>query len=226
MTPNKALSWTLFWVSLSAVFCGYLSIVYGSKIAVTYAVCYGIEKLLSLDNLLMFYVIFRYFEVLPSKQRLALNIGIISSFILRGIMIFSGGFLINKYHWLSYLFGVFLVLSGGQLFQQESDQPEEPAGVINFVRKWLPWLSTFGVIIAIIELTDVMFALDSIPASFGVTNNPLIIYSANIFAILGLRSLYFVMLDLIERFKYLDKIVGVVLGLVGLKMVIQTYMGI
>lgn len=223
---NKALSWAIFWVSLSAVFCGYLSLVYGADIAITYAVCYGIEKLLSLDNLLMFYVIFRYFEVPPSKQKLALNIGIISSFILRGLMIFSGGFLVHKYPWLSYIFGGFLLLSGMQLFLQKDDDNSEPNGVINFVRKWMPWLSVFGMIIAIVELTDVMFAMDSIPASFGITSNPLIIYSANIFAILGLRSLYFVMLDVIERFTWLNKAVAIVLSCVGIKMVIQTYMGI
>lgn len=225
MTPKSALSWTLFWVSLSAIFCGYLSITFSPEVALTYAACYGVEKLLSLDNLLMFYVIFRYFEVLPSKQRIALNIGIVSSFVLRGLMIFSGGFLVNHFHWLSYFFGAFLIWSSIGLLGSNNDESNEPNKIINFVRKYMPWLSIFGMVIAIVELTDVMFALDSIPASFGITSNPLIIYSANIFAILGLRSLYFLMLDMIERFKYLDKIVAVILSGVGIKMIIQTYMG-
>jgi tellurite resistance protein TerC len=162
--------------------------------------------------------------VLPNKQRIALNIGIISSFILRGIMIFSGGFLVNKYHWLSYVFGAFLLYSaGGLLLQKDCDS--EPKSVINFVGKYLLGLSLFGVVIAVIELTDVLFALDSIPASFGVTSNPMIIYSANIFAILGLRSLYFVMLDMIERFTHLNCIVAIILSGVGAKMIVQTYMG-
>ncbi len=224
MDTQKALSWALFWVSLSAIFSGYLYVAFGAQTALIYLACYGIEKMLSLDNLLMFYVIFKYFDVLPYKQRIALNIGLISSFILRGLMIFSGGFLVNKYYWLSYVFGAFLVYSAGGLLLQKDDE-NEPKSVINFVGKWMPWLSLFGVVIATIELTDVLFALDSIPASFGVTRDPLIIYSANIFAILGLRSLYFVMLDMIERFTYLDKIVAVILGCVGIKMIIQTYLG-
>ena len=224
MDTQKALSWAFFWVSLSAIFSGYLYVAFGAQTALTYLACYGVEKMLSLDNLLMFYVIFKYFEVLPSKQRIALNIGIISSFILRGLMIFSGGFLVNKYHWLSYVFGTFLVYSAGGLLLQK-DEENEPKSVINFVGKWMPWLSMFGVVIATIELTDVLFALDSIPASFGVTSNPLIIYTSNIFSILGLRSLHFVILDVIERFAYLDKIIAVILGCVGIKMIVQTYLG-
>ena len=131
----------------------------------------------------------------------------------------------QKYQWTSYIFGLFLMYSADKLYRQKDDGNNEPSGVINFVRKWMPCLPVFGMVIAIIELTDVMFAMDSIPASFGITTNPLIIYSANIFAILGLRSLYFVMLDMIERFTWLNKVVAVVLGCVGLKMVIQTYWG-
>lgn len=224
MTPNKAIKWSLFWVSLSILFAGYLSINYGSKIAVTYWTCYLVEKLLSLDNLLVFYVLFKYFDVPPYKQRIALNIGLITSFILRGLMIFSGGFLIHKFNWLSYLFGAFLVYSAGAKLLQKGEE-NEPKHIINFVGKWWPGMSIFGAVIVVIELFDVLFALDSIPASFGITSNPMIIYAANIFAVLGLRSLYFVMLRVIDRFAYLDKIASGILACVGIKMIVQTYMG-
>lgn len=228
MTPKQAISRTLFWVSLSFLFGGFIYYQYGMQTASQYFACYGIEKLLSLDNLLMFYVIFKYFEVTPSKQKRLLNIGVISSFILRGIMIFSGGYLLHKLPWLSYAFAAFLAYSAWQLVfgREDSANDNEPNAVIRFCDNWLPSLSRAAFIIAVTELTDVLFALDSIPAAFGITTNPLIIYSANLFAILGLRSMYFVMLDIIPRFVWLEKIIAIVLVFVALKMGVQTYLGV
>ncbi len=154
-------------------------------------------------------------------QNKALNIGVFTAFIIRGIIIFSGGILLQNYSFISYFFAAFLIYSAVKIFFiNEDDSNKEPTKIINFIRRFLPGFSVLGIAIGVIELTDIMFAMDSIPASLGITHSTLIIYSANIFAILGLRSLYFVMLDMIHRFKYLEKIVGIILLGTGIKFLI------
>ncbi len=226
MTTNKAIIWSSIWIASAILFSIVLGKFYSPYIAMEFLSCYAVEKMLSFDNLLMFYVIFRYFNSSNEQQRKALNVGLYSAFALRAIMIFSGGFLLHQYSWLSYLFGGFLLYSGGQLLINSGDEPEPPEKMINFIRTKMPWISYFGVIVCAVELTDVLFALDSIPASFGVSGNPIVIFSANVFAILGLRSLYFIMQNLIKRFVYLEQGVAVILALVGIRMLLEGWFNI
>ena len=226
MTNNKAIVWSSIWIASAILFSIVLGKFYSPYIAMEFLSCYAVEKMLSFDNLLMFYVIFRYFNSSNEQQRKALNVGIVSAFLLRAIMIFSGGFILHEFAWLSYAFAAFLIYSAIMLFKESGSEPEPPEKLIRFIRNNMPWLSYFSVIICAIELTDVLFALDSIPASFGVSGNPVVIFSANAFAICGLRSLYFIMQNLIKRFIYLEQGVAVILGMVGFRMCVEGWFNI
>jgi tellurite resistance protein TerC len=224
MTSKKALFMTGIWIALSGLFSAFLCVHYGAEVCFTYLTCYTVEKLLSFDNLLMFYVIFKYFSVSEKEQNRALNIGIISSFVMRASLIFPGTILIQKFHWLTYFFAAFLIYSSVKIFiDSEEDEGEEIPEFIIKTTKLIPFLTRLGLVIAVIEVADLLFALDSIPVAFGITSNSLIIYSANIFAILGLRSMYFVMRNLIQKFTYLESGIAVILGLTGVKMLIGNW---
>ncbi len=225
MTNTKAIGWSLLWLSLSILFGVYLFEHVGFVISAKFFACYLIEKLLSMDNLLMFYVIFKYFGFNQQEQRRALNIGLISAFAIRGLFIFAGGYVLQTSPWISYLFASFLICSGIKLYLKKDDADNEPKTMVYFVRSKFPRLSIFACAIVVIELTDIMFSFDSIPASFGITTNPFIVFSANVFALLGLRSLYFVMLNLIEKLTWLEKVISVLLTGVGIKMFIQALGG-
>jgi len=199
----------------SIAFSLYLLSAFGWMVCGKYLSVYTIEMLLSFDNLMMFYLIFKFFKIDADQQRSFLNIGIWSAFILRFMMICFGAVLLSKFHWLMYGFGIFLIYSASHMFIGDDNDDEAPEKVIKFFSKYL---SPKWVVIGVIEFTDVMFALDSIPASFGITWNPLIIFSANVFALCGLRALYFVMLKMVDKFSYLEKGIAIILALVGVKM--------
>lgn len=211
---------SFLWVALSAAFSLWVGYEFGLAESLTYLLCYSTEMALSLDNLLMFYIIFKYFNLNKEQQKTALNIGIVSAIILRAIMIFSGSILVHKYEWLSYFFAAFLFYSAWKILFLSDYGNQEPKKLISFIKKLIPTLSVMALAIAVIEITDIVFAMDSIPASLGITKNPLIIWSANIFAIIGLRSLYFLMLNMIERFVYLEKIIACILICTGIKFII------
>lgn len=216
---QKQIAWSAFWVALSFIFSYFLCFQSGTENAITFLSCYTIEKLLSFDNLFMFYVIFGTFCLDESEQRRALSFGIWGAFILRGIFIFGGSFLISMFSWLIYPLGVFLIYSGGKLlFQSEEDNDNN---IIHFVRRNFHNFSLFILSIISIEIADIIFAFDSVPASFGITSNPWLIFSSNVLALLGLRSLYFVMLEAIKRFCYLSKSIGVILSFIGVKMIYE-----
>ena len=213
------MSKVILWITASLLFSVVMFSKFGLIAGSQYLVTYFIEMLLSFDNLLMFYVIFKFFGLDEAEQAKALKIGIISAFIMRFFMIFGGSILLQYFHWLNYGFGAFLIWSAYKMFSASNEENEAPTKIINFFQTYTA-LSKLGIVIGVIEITDIMFALDSVPASFGITWNPLIIYSSNLFAILGLRSLYFVMLGLIERFGWLEKVIAIILIFVGLKMCI------
>jgi tellurite resistance protein TerC len=219
MTTQRAVLWSLFWIVCAGFFSGGLYALYGIESAITFFTCYTVEKLLSLDNLFMFYVIFRYYGCKEHKQRKILNIGIISAVILRACLILPGLYLVNRFNFLIYGFAVFLLYASYKIFFSKSDEIEdEPPALVKPLQKWL---GSTALIIASIELADLLFALDSIPAGFGITTNAFLLYAANIFAILGLRSMYFILQNSINKFIYLEPAVGIVLSIVGFKMLLQ-----
>ena len=219
MNLKTATYWSVFWIGLSLILCGAIAFTFGRDAGTLFLSGYIVEKMLSFDNLFMFYVIFNYFKLNSDTQRKSLNYGIVGAMVFRAILIIGGAALVSKFHGLIYLFGGFLLYTGINLFYKNDGENKAPEGIINFLLQKFN-ITTFWMCVATIEITDILFALDSIPAIFGITTNPWIIYSSNLCAILGLRSLYFVMLALIEKFCYLQMGVATILTFIGAKMLL------
>ncbi|NBU96620.1 MAG: TerC family protein [Spirochaetia bacterium] len=208
-----------------------------------YIAAYLLEKSLSVDNLFVFIMIFQKYKIGPDKQPDILKWGILGAVILRAIMILMGAALVSQFTWILYVFGVFLIYTAVKMFlHKEADTEEEfnpeTSRTFRFLKKFIPMtdrvegtsffirkegklLATpMFVVLILIELSDVMFAFDSIPAVFSVSQNPFIVYTSNIFAILGLRSLYFMISGVMDLFEYLQTGVSVILGFVGIKMLL------
>jgi len=235
--PREALSWSVLWVSLALAFGGYMWIRFGSEQGLQYLTGYVIEKSLSVDNIFVFVVIFGALGIPPIYQHRVLFWGILSALVLRGAMIAAGAALLSRFHWIIYVFGAFLVLTGVKLLlaRGAADHPEKSA-FFRFLQRFVPasprldgnhfftkengkWLATpLFFALALIEVTDVIFAVDSIPAIFAVTSDPYIVFTSNVFAILGLRSLYFLLASYVEKFTYLKPSLAFVLLFVGGKM--------
>jgi tellurite resistance protein TerC len=223
MTTRKAILWSLFWVVCALCYSLWLHVQFGMEYSLPFLTCYTVEKLLSVDNLFMFYVIFAYFKTDIEQQRKLLNIGIGTSAILRACLIFPGVYLVNKFSFTIYIFALFLLYASYKIFSGAGSNDEDnnqPPVVITHLKKWF---SSSVLVIAAIEITDLLFALDSIPAGFGITTNAQVLFAANIFAILGLRSMYFVLLNAIKQFVYLEFAVGIILSIVGIKMLISSW---
>ena len=235
--PREALGWSAVWVSLALAFGGWVWFRHGGELGIQYLTGYVIEKSLSVDNIFVFVVIFGALGIPPIYQHRVLFWGILSALVMRGAMIAAGAALITRFHWIIYVFGAFLVLTGVKLLlaRGAADHPENSA-VFKFLRRIVPasphldgnrfftkqngkWLATpLFFALALIEVTDVIFAVDSIPAIFAVTSDPFIVFTSNIFAILGLRSLYFLLAGFVEKFTYLKPSLAFVLMFVGTKM--------
>jgi tellurite resistance protein TerC len=235
--PREALGWSALWVVLALAFGGLVWLRHGSAPGLEYLTGYVIEKSLSVDNIFVFAVIFGALGIPPLYQHRVLFWGIVSALVLRGAMIAGGAALLHRFHAVIYLLGGFLVLTGIKLLvtRGNASHPERSA-VFRALRRLVPATprlegNRFLVIengkrlatplffaLALIELTDVVFAVDSIPAIFAVTSDPYIVFTSNIFAILGLRSLYFLVAGLVERFTYLKPSLALVLMFVGAKM--------
>jgi tellurite resistance protein TerC len=235
--PKEALGWSALWVALALCFGGYVWWSYGSELGLQYLTGYVIEKSLSVDNIFVFVVIFGALGIPPIYQHRVLFWGILSALVMRGAMIAAGAALLARFHWIIYVFGAFLVLTGVKLLwaRGTATHPENSA-VFRFLRRVIPaspeldgnhfftkvdgrWLATpLFFALALIEVTDVIFAVDSIPAIFAVTSDPYIVFTSNVFAILGLRSLYFLLAGFVEKFTYLKPSLAVVLMFVGAKM--------
>ncbi len=253
MTIKRAGIWTLIWISVSFLFAGAIYLYdtdpsnqnQSSTKTMEYIAGYLLEKSLSIDNLFVFIMIFQKFKVGPREQPDVLKWGIIGAVILRAIMILAGATLVTQFTWILYVFGVFLLYTAVKMFVHKEDESEifipEEHFVFRALKKLVP-LSTRSVegkffiiengrrvatplfvVLVMIESSDVMFALDSIPAVFSITQDPFIVYTSNIFAILGLRSLYFMISGIMDLFVYLKHGVAIILAFVGFKMLLPLY---
>ncbi len=234
---REALSWVVVWAILALAFNGFVWWRFGPTRATEFLTGYLIEQSLSVDNLFVFVIVFGTFRIPPHLQHRVLFWGILTALVLRGGMILGGTALLQRFHWLLYAFGAFLLVTGVKLFfhEEEEHEPQHslafralrrviPAtpvleGHHFFVRHGGRWVATpLLLCLALIEISDVVFALDSVPAIFGVTLDPFIVFTSNVFAILGLRSLYFAIASLIGRFEYLKAGLAMVLVFIGAKM--------
>lgn len=245
VTFKEAADWSVLWFSLAFIFVAllwwYLNIHQGREIANTvsmqFITGYLVEKSLSVDNIFVFLMIFSYFSVPSEYQKRALIIGIIGAIILRAILILAGAWLLESFHWLLYVFGAFLVLTGikmwfsagkepdiGQnpvlkfLHKRIKITPEFDGEKLSTMREGVKYFTPLFVVLVLIGTTDIIFAMDSIPAIFAITKDPFIVLTANIFAILGLRALYFLLADLADRFHLLAYGLALVLVFIGSKM--------
>jgi tellurite resistance protein TerC len=242
MTVRQALAWLVGWVGLAAAFNIAVGWWFGSARALEFTAAYLMEETLSVDNMFVFYVIFSYFRVTREHQHRVLFWGIIGALALRGIFVATGAALLARFDWIIYLFGAFLVFTGVRLFFHSSDTVEpEKNPVVKLFRRFVPlhasfvghrfsiqeagrWMATpLLLVLVLVEATDVAFATDSIPAVFAISRHPFIVYSSNVFAVLGLRSLYFVLAGVIGGFRYLNYGLGMVLAFVGVKMLLAAY---
>jgi tellurite resistance protein TerC len=236
-TPRLSALWTLVCISLAGLFSAWLFWQFGARVGLEFVTGYLIEYALSVDNLFVFLVIFNFFAVPPQYQRRVLFWGILGALVLRLAFILAGAALLTKFAWLIYLFGAFLLVTGVRLlFGFESRVDPEKNPLLRFVRRFLPvtpgyhgqhflarldgrlYATPLFLVLVAIEATDVVFAVDSIPAIFAVTRDPFLVFTSNMFAILGLRALYFLLADFMDRFHYLKYGLGLVLAFVGLKM--------
>ena len=239
---GEALRWTGIWFALAMVFSVGIYLRFGAERALEFVAGYFIEKALSVDNLFVFLVVFSYFSVPPVLQRRVLVWGILGALVMRAFFIFAGAALLQRFHGVMYLFGAFLVFTGIKLLvQEESEVHPEKNPVLRLVRRVVPsvedyrgerffvresgkWLATpLLMVLVVVEATDIVFAVDSIPAIFAVTADPFIVFTSNIFAILGLRALYFALAAMMGRFHYLSVGLGLVLAFVGTKMLIMDF---
>jgi tellurite resistance protein TerC len=261
ITTREALGWTSFWVALALLFLVAVYYMYeqhwlgigtepgydptGLKASIHYFEGWLIEKSLSLDNIFVIAMIFRFFGVPLQYQHRTLFWGIIGALMLRGAMIAAGVALIRKFSWTIYVFGGFLVLTAIKLMiAPESDPDLENNRIVKLVRRVYPVSPTLEghnfftrvdgrraitplfLVLLLVESSDVIFAVDSIPAIFGITQDPFLVFTSNIFAILGLRSLYFVLAQLLHTFRYLQASLVVVLAYVGFKMILSNHIQI
>ena len=236
---REALGWTAVWIGLALAFNVGVFFWFGSERALEFLTGYLIEKALSVDNLFVFLVIFSYFRVPATLQHRVLFWGVLGALVMRAVFIVSGAALLQRFHWVIYLFGGFLVFTGIKLLaSKESEVHPEHNPVLRLfgrVVRLLPeyWGSAFTVVqagkryatallmvLVVVETTDILFAVDSIPAIFAVTTDPFIVYTSNICAILGLRALYFVLAGMMDKFHYLKVGLGLVLSFVGVKMLL------
>ena len=239
--PKEAAAWSVVWVALALVFGAGVSVFMGREAGLQYFAGYVIEKALSVDNIFVFVLIFSFFRVPARYQHRVLFWGVLGALVMRGAMIAAGAFLIARFHWILYVFGAFLVITGIRMIRQkEAELHPDSNPVIRLVRRVIPVTPTYAgqkffvrehaggrllatplfVVLALVETTDLIFAVDSIPAIFAVTQDVFIVYSSNVFAILGLRALYFLLADVIQRFHYLKLGLSSVLMFVGVKMLI------
>jgi tellurite resistance protein TerC len=238
---RKALIQTLFWIGLSLAFFVFVWFEDGHDMAVNYLSAYLMEWSLSIDNVFIFILIFNFFNVKEDQYGRTLLAGILLAIVLRVIFITIGVALVQQFHWILYIFGAFLVYTGVKMFGAKSEDNFDPEsnGAYRLMKKYLrithedprgryiirkngkAYFTILAVVIVILALTDLVFALDSIPAVFAITQVPLLIYTSNIFAILGLRSLFFLLKGAVKKFTHLQQGIAVVLLFIGLKMLAE-----
>lgn len=239
VTFRESLTWTIVWITLALVFNAGIWHFQGPEKALEFFTGYVIEKSLSVDNVFVFALLFGYFAVPPIYQHKVLFWGVLGALVMRAAMIALGVVLITKFSWIIYVFGAFLVLTGIKMVvKREGEIHPERNPVVRGFRKLMPVTSDFRgdrffvfeqgrrcatplfVVLLLVEVSDLIFAVDSIPAIFAVTTDPFIVYTSNVFAILGLRSLYFALAGVMAKFHYLKIGLGAVLVFVGIKMLL------
>jgi tellurite resistance protein TerC len=240
--PKEAAIWTVVWVTLAFVFAAGLFAIYGHEVSLTFLTGYVIEESLSIDNIFVIVLIFEYFRVPKSCHHRVLFYGILGALVMRGIFIGLGAVLIARFQWILYVFGAMLVITGIRMAVKgdEEFQGEENA-IVRLVRRFIPMTASYHgknffiveagrrlatplvLVLILVEFTDLIFAVDSIPAIFGVTTDPFIVFTSNIFAILGLRSLYFLLAAVVDRFYLLKYGLAVILTFVGVKMLGESF---
>lgn len=237
---KEAIIWSLIWIGLAFIFNVGIYFWRGLEIALEFLTGYLIEKSLSVDNIFVFLLIFNYFRVPQKYQHKVLFWGIIGALIMRAIFIAAGVTLIQKFHWLIYVFGSFLVFTGIKMaLQKDKEIHPERNPILRLFRRFVPLTDQYEegrffvkrerhyfatplfVVLLLVETTDLIFAVDSIPAILAITTDPFIVYTSNVFAILGLRSLYFALSGMMERFYYLHYGLSAILVFVGIKMTLS-----
>jgi tellurite resistance protein TerC len=237
---REAAIWSAVWIGLSLVFNGVVYLWKGSEAGLQFLTGYLIEKSLSIDNIFVFVLIFSYFSVPAAYQHRVLFWGILGALVMRAILIAAGVVLIEKFHWIIYVFGAFLIFTGWRMARHsEVEIHPEANPVVRLARRFLPLHPNYEgqrffvrqggrllatplfLVLLIVESTDLVFAVDSIPAILAISTDPFIVYTSNVFAILGLRALYFLLAGIIDRFRYLRVGLAVVLVFVGFKMVVS-----
>ena len=236
---REAATWSAVWVTLAMIFAGLVFYYQGTDRGLEFLTGYLIELSLSVDNLFVFLLIFSYFKVPAKYQHRVLFWGVMGALIMRLTMIFIGAVLIQRFHWIIYIFGAFLVYTGIKMFKQEElDIQPEDNPLVKFVTRFIPITRHYEeqkfftrvkgrltgtlllLVLVIVEVTDLVFAVDSIPAIFAITTNTIIVYTSNVFAILGLRSMYFLLAGVVEKFQYLKMGLAIVLTFIGVKMLV------
>jgi tellurite resistance protein TerC len=238
---REAAGWSAMWIGLAATFAVVEFFWHGRTSSLEFVTGYLIELSLSVDNLFVFLVIFRYFKVPGEHQHKVLYWGILGALVMRGVFILAGVGLIRRFYWVVYIFGALLIYSGIKLLRQGDQQIQpEKNPVLRAFRRWMPvtqdyvggkfWVRRPGlyatplvVVLLMVETTDILFAVDSIPAVLAITLNAFIVYTSNVFAILGLRSMYFALAGVIDLFQYLHYGLSVVLIFIGVKMLLSHY---
>ncbi|MGA2623477.1 MAG: TerC family protein [Bacteroidota bacterium] len=237
---KEALIWSAVWIIMAFSFNLFVFLKLGSVKAMEFFAGYVVEEALSVDNIFVFVIIFSYFAVPPEFQHRVLYWGVLSAVVMRAAFIVAGAALVAQFHWVLYLFGIFLIYTAVRLaLQKETEVHPERNPFVRYCRRFFPMTpsyegSTFFVhrdgkrfitplllVLVMIETTDLAFATDSIPAIFAITRDPIIIYTSNISAILGLRTLYFVLANFMRKFRYLKVGLSVVLSFIGAKMLIE-----
>jgi tellurite resistance protein TerC len=236
---KEALAWSAFWIALAFGFAVLVAFWQGRQPALEFVTGYVVEESLSVDNLFVFLVLFRYFKVVPEYQHKVLFWGIVGALIMRGVFIIAGVQLIQRFHWIIYVFGLFLIFKGiAMLRSEESDIEPEKNFILRFLRKFIPvtdryeggkffvvrdakrYATPLFIVLLVVELTDVAFATDSIPA---ITKNAFIVYTSNVFAIMGLRSLFFALAGLMDVFHRLHYGLSALLIFIGTKMLVSEH---
>ncbi|HZN56166.1 MAG TPA: TerC/Alx family metal homeostasis membrane protein [Candidatus Polarisedimenticolaceae bacterium] len=240
---REAVFWNVFWIALALAFTGVVAYAYGRTPAAEYLTGYVVERALSVDNIFVFVVIFRYFAVGPERQARVLFWGILGALAMRGAFILAGAALVNRFHALLYFFGAFLIYTGIMLVRKGGEGPPEPERnvVVRLVGRVLPldrdatgdvfFVKTHGrwhatplfIVLLVVATTDFVFALDSLPAILGITQDPWILYTSNAFAILGMRVLYFLLAAVLPRFRFLNHGLALILVIIGARMLLERW---
>jgi tellurite resistance protein TerC len=245
ISTREAFNTSLMWISLALLFNLFIWHSQGAEPALTFFTGYLLEKLLSLDNMFVFIMIFKFFEIAPRHQHRVLFWGILGAIIFRLLLIFFGIQLIKSVDWILYLFGVFLIYSSYKIYSERRKPIKIETNVILLhLKRWIPiqenykgrhfflhsngkWIATpLFLALVVMEVSDIVFALDSLPAIFAVTLDPFIVFTSNIFAILGLRSLYFLLANVVTRFYYFQHAIAIILGFAGVKLLLAHHIDI